>query len=67
MILPPRVLFVGAHCDDIELIAGGLLFACCAARKRVGVLVFSDHRGVVDDTTAALALGDALAVAIMQA
>jgi LmbE family N-acetylglucosaminyl deacetylase len=52
VILPTRVLFVGAHCDDIELVAGGLLFACCAARKNVGVLVFSDHRGVVDDATA---------------
>jgi LmbE family N-acetylglucosaminyl deacetylase len=52
LTLPPRVLFVGAHCDDIELFAGGLLFACCAANKDVGVLVFSDHRGVVDEATA---------------
>jgi LmbE family N-acetylglucosaminyl deacetylase len=52
VILPPRVLFVGAHCDDIELFAGGLLFACCVSRKDVGVLVFSDHRGVVDDAAA---------------
>jgi LmbE family N-acetylglucosaminyl deacetylase len=53
VILPGRVLFVGAHCDDVELVAGGLLFACCAAKKKVGVLVFSDHRGVVDDAAAA--------------
>lgn len=55
MILPGRVLFVGAHCDDVELLAGGLLFACCASKKKVGVLVFSDHRGVIDDTAAAQA------------
>jgi LmbE family N-acetylglucosaminyl deacetylase len=52
VILPSRVLFVGAHCDDVELIAGGLVFACCTARKKVGVLVFSDHRGVVSDQAA---------------
>jgi LmbE family N-acetylglucosaminyl deacetylase len=55
VILPGRVLFVGAHCDDVELVAGGLLFACCASKKRVGVLVFSDHRGIVDDAAAAQA------------
>jgi LmbE family N-acetylglucosaminyl deacetylase len=55
VILPGRVLFVGAHCDDVELLAGGLLFACCASKKKVGVLVFSDHRGIVDDATAAQA------------
>jgi LmbE family N-acetylglucosaminyl deacetylase len=55
VILPRRVLFVGAHCDDIELFAGGLLFSSCASRREVGVLVFSDHRGVVDDQTAAKA------------
>jgi LmbE family N-acetylglucosaminyl deacetylase len=55
VILPGRVLFVGAHCDDVELVAGGLLFACCASKKKVGVVVFSDHRGVVDDATAARA------------
>jgi LmbE family N-acetylglucosaminyl deacetylase len=55
VILPGRVLFVGAHCDDVELLAGGLLFACCASKKKVGVLVFSDHRGVVDAAAAAQA------------
>ncbi|MFO0625312.1 MAG: PIG-L family deacetylase [Polyangiales bacterium] len=52
MILPPRVLFIGAHCDDIELIAGGLLARACYAGRAVGVLVFSDHRGVIDDDAA---------------
>jgi LmbE family N-acetylglucosaminyl deacetylase len=52
VILPGRVLFVGAHCDDVELVAGGLLFACCASGKKVGVLVFSDHHGVIDDVAA---------------
>lgn len=56
MRLPDRVLFVGAHCDDIELLAGGLLARCCFdGHTRVGVLVFSDHRGVVDDSAADLA------------
>src|SRR5262245_1144676 len=50
--LPERILFVGAHCDDIELCAGGLLARACFAGSRVGVLVFSDHRGVVDEETA---------------
>jgi LmbE family N-acetylglucosaminyl deacetylase len=50
--LPERILFVGAHCDDIELCAGGLLARACVAGSRVGVLVFSDHRGVVDEKTA---------------
>jgi LmbE family N-acetylglucosaminyl deacetylase len=54
--LPPRILFVGAHCDDIELFAGGLLArACFSGAARVGALVFSDHRGVVDDAAADLA------------
>ena len=52
MKLPERILFVGAHCDDIELCAGGLLARACFAGLRVGVLVFSDHRGVVDEKTA---------------
>jgi len=52
MTLPERILFIGAHCDDIELCAGGLLARACFAGSRVGVLVFSDHRGVVDDATA---------------
>jgi LmbE family N-acetylglucosaminyl deacetylase len=55
MKLPERILFVGAHCDDIELFAGGLLAQACFARRRVGVLVFSDHRGVLDEATAARA------------
>ena len=55
MKLPERILFVGSHCDDIELIGGGLLAHACFARKRVGVLVFSDHRGVIDDAAAASA------------
>jgi LmbE family N-acetylglucosaminyl deacetylase len=50
--LPERILFVGAHCDDIELCAGGLLARACFAGSHVGVLVFSDHRGVLDDKTA---------------
>ncbi len=55
MILPPRILFVGAHCDDIELLAGGLLARACFAGLRVGVLVFSDHRGVLEDAAASRA------------
>lgn len=58
MTLPERILFVGAHCDDVELIAGGLLARACFARRRVGVLVFSDHRGVLDLETAARARGE---------
>ncbi len=50
--LPDRILFVGAHCDDIELCAGGLLARACFAGSQVGVLVFSDHRGVLDDAIA---------------
>jgi LmbE family N-acetylglucosaminyl deacetylase len=53
--LPERILFIGAHCDDIELFAGGLLARACGAEKRVGVLVFSDHRGVIDEAAAARA------------
>lgn len=55
MHLPDRILFVGAHCDDIELMAGGLLGIACRSKKNVGVLVFSDHRGVVDEEAAARA------------
>jgi LmbE family N-acetylglucosaminyl deacetylase len=51
--LPEQILFVGAHCDDIELFAGGLLARACFSRRRVGVLVFSDHRGVLADDAAA--------------
>lgn len=52
MILPRRLLFVGAHCDDIELIAGGLLARACFEGRAVGVLVFSDHRGVAAEAVA---------------
>ncbi|MFI5365363.1 MAG: PIG-L deacetylase family protein [Candidatus Binatia bacterium] len=52
MNLPERILFVGAHCDDIELFGGGLLARACFAGRRVGVLVFSDHRGVLDEAAA---------------
>jgi LmbE family N-acetylglucosaminyl deacetylase len=55
VILPDRILFVAAHCDDIELIGGGLLARACFAHRQVGVLVFSDHRGVLDDAAAARA------------
>lgn len=55
MNLPERVVFVGAHCDDIELFAGGLLARACFTGRRVGVLVFSDHRGGVDEAAAARA------------
>src|SRR5690606_24282678 len=55
MELPRRILFVGAHCDDVELFAGGLLARACRARAEVGILVFSDHRGVVDEQRAAQA------------
>jgi LmbE family N-acetylglucosaminyl deacetylase len=56
--LPQRILFVGAHCDDVELFAGGLLAHACFSGRRVGVLVFSDHRGVLDETAAERARGE---------
>jgi LmbE family N-acetylglucosaminyl deacetylase len=56
--LPERILFIGAHCDDIELLAGGLLARACYAGRRVGVLVFSDHRGVLDQAAADRARGE---------
>ena len=55
MLLPDRILFVGAHCDDVELFAGGLLARACREGREVGVSVFSDHRGVVDEDAAARA------------
>jgi LmbE family N-acetylglucosaminyl deacetylase len=55
MKLPDRLLFVGAHCDDIELFAGGLIAKACRLGRRVGVLAFSDHRGVVTEEQAAQA------------
>lgn len=56
MKLPASALFIGAHCDDIELFAGGFLAELCFRRAhRVGVLVFSDHRGVNDAQTASRA------------
>ena len=54
-MLPERILFVAAHCDDVELLAGGLLARACFSARRVGALVFSDHRGVLDDAAAAQA------------
>lgn len=53
MKLPESILFVGAHCDDIELFAGGLLSSACRLGRRVGVLSFSDHRGVMAEVDAA--------------
>ncbi|MGE0323162.1 MAG: PIG-L deacetylase family protein [Polyangiaceae bacterium] len=58
MKLPERLLFVGAHCDDIELFAGGLLTRACSEGKRVGVLVCSDHRGVLSEAEALRARGE---------
>lgn len=58
MELPRRLLFVAAHCDDIELFAGGLLARACRSGRSVGAIVFSDHRGVVDERTAAAALDE---------
>ncbi len=58
MNLGPRVLFIGAHCDDIELCAGGLLARACFSGRQVGVLVFSDHRGVLDEPAANRARGE---------
>ncbi len=52
MKLPERILFVGAHCDDIELFAGGLLAHACFTGRHVGVLIFSDHRGVLEQAVA---------------
>ncbi len=52
MKLPERILFIGAHCDDIELLSGGLLARACFSGHRVGVLVFSDHRGVISEAAA---------------
>jgi LmbE family N-acetylglucosaminyl deacetylase len=52
MELPRRILFVGAHCDDVELFAGGVLARACRTERTVGVLVFSDHRGISTDDEA---------------
>jgi len=53
MTLPRRILFVGAHCDDIELFAGGLMARLAGdPHAEIGVITFSDHRGVVDETRA---------------
>jgi len=56
--LPERILFIGAHCDDVELFAGGLLACACFAGRHVGVLVFSDHRGVLSEAAAGQARGE---------
>jgi LmbE family N-acetylglucosaminyl deacetylase len=58
MNFPGSILFVGAHCDDVELFGGGLLARACFARRRVGVLAFSDHRGVLSDALAAQAYSE---------
>ena len=58
MKLPASALFVGAHCDDIELLAGGLLSRACRTGVRAGVLVFSDHRGIIGPEAAAQALSE---------
>ena len=58
MKLPSSALFVGAHCDDIELLAGGLLSRACRTGVRTGVLVFSDHRGIIGPEAAAQALSE---------
>src|SRR5512136_31842 len=55
MRLPRRILIVGAHCDDIELLAGGLLARACREMHSASVLVFSDHRGVLATAEASLA------------
>jgi LmbE family N-acetylglucosaminyl deacetylase len=55
MNLPERILVVGAHCDDIELLAGGLLARACREMRTVSVLVFSDHRSVLSGRDARLA------------
>ena len=49
---PQRVLFIGAHCDDVELFAGGALHALARSGHDVGVMVFSDHRGVLSEAQA---------------
>jgi LmbE family N-acetylglucosaminyl deacetylase len=58
MRLPASALFVGAHCDDIELFAGGFLSRAARSGVRVGVVVFSDHRGVLAPEMAAQALAE---------
>jgi LmbE family N-acetylglucosaminyl deacetylase len=55
MKLPRRILVVGAHCDDVELLAGGLLARACREMHSVSVLVFSDHRSVLSAAEARLA------------
>jgi LmbE family N-acetylglucosaminyl deacetylase len=55
MRLPARILIVGAHCDDIELLAGGLVSRACRELRTVSVLVFSDHRGVLSAAEASRA------------
>lgn len=48
-----RVLFVGAHADDVELFAGGLLAKLARTGSALKTLTFSSHRGVTDHVAAA--------------
>lgn len=41
-----RVLFIGAHADDVELFAGGLLSRLSREKLPIRVLTFSAHKGV---------------------
>lgn len=48
-----KVLFVGAHTDDVELFAGGLLAKLARTGSTLKTLTFSSHRGVTDHVAAA--------------
>jgi LmbE family N-acetylglucosaminyl deacetylase len=49
-----KTLFIGAHTDDIELFAGGLLSKLARSQHdAVHCLTFSSHRGVTDSVMAA--------------
>lgn len=47
-----RVLFCGAHADDIELFAGGTLARCCRDKVAIRCVVFSTHRSISDSIAA---------------